>query len=143
MNYMKLFGLGIKYVITIVFHQNTSEQLLGIWVKFWCKIAFYIPSTKFFLFTVRAGMKLHRIYNAYTTSWIMYYLRRDNGWPTTDRIMFKNPLCPDGARRLYRSIIFNQDPKDLQATLNIMPWTKKLTECYKQRQARCGFASLI
>jgi len=130
----------IKHIINKLFHQDVSERLLLKWMMFWTHVA---PTTKTMLAAMRMGMKLHRAYNSYLTSWIIYYLRRDTSWVHTESRIRMNPLCPDGARRLYSSIIFNQDPKDLQATLNIMPWTKKLTECYKQRQARCGFASLI
>lgn len=130
----------IKHIVNTLFHPDVSEYLLKRWVLSLTSIA---PTAKTLLVVVHIGMKLHRAYNSYLTSWVIYYLRRDTSWVHTESRMHLNAFCPDSARGLYSSIIFNQDPKDLQATLNIMPWTKKLTECYKQRQARCGFASLL
>ena len=138
---MRLIKLYIKLLITEVLHPITSERLLARWVKVAVFVSGIIPSKMFFLGCLRLGMRLHKIFNCYLVAWLMYYLKRDTNWAVTNDRMYDNCLCPDGARQLYREILFDSSPEDVEAVFKVLPWSDKVRNLYRQRQVRCGFRS--
>ena len=128
---MRLIKLYIKLLITEVFHPVTSEQLLFRWVKTSVFVSGIIPSKVFFLGCLRLGIRLHKIFNSYLAAWFMYYLKRDTSWAMTNDLMFENCLCPDGARQLYRKILFDISPEDVEATFKVLPWSDKVRNLYR------------
>jgi hypothetical protein len=128
---------------SLIFHPKIPELIMSLWIVVWLTLLKPLRSNRVAAAVMNSGITLHKVLILYWVLWFRIYLARDHNWAATLYAIRRNPLCPDSVAEFYRDMLFNMDAKKLTDTFNILPWGKELTELYRERQARCGFESLI
>ena len=121
-----------------IFDIPTADRLLVFWVVGIGRLYLGLPIT-LYITHVKVGMWLHAKWLSYWAFWFFHYLERDTGWPQTQELMRRNPLCPAGVWYQYKKMLFEWTPEEIGGFLVC----ESDRNTYRERQLRCGFVPQI